>query len=246
VNRSKQPKVLSSSISRVIAHVVLALAGTAVVLSVAYFAVAELRKSVAPPEASPGALVDKAMSIPGAIVISPHRDLVEMGLATITGNPEGCDFSLTTGSPAIAVHTKKKWCVWELGYTYLLVHHGLKNCGGVSVVGNDNTFIGGGEHYKEGYEHLQKCVDEGNRPEPVNPKKYGAVCDGRHNDRPAIVKAIDRAARDGSYVALPDNCGIDPALITIPVGDICDERTQQNGIPYCSKFHHPIDHAAVR
>lgn len=192
-------------------------------------------------ESPPGELIDKAMAIPGAIVISPHRDLVDMGLATVTGNPEGCNFSLTTGSPAIAVHTKKRWCVWELGDTHLLTQHGLKTCGGVNVYGNDNTFIGGGENYKEGYEHLQKCVEEGNRPEPVNPKKYGAICDGRHEDIPFIVKAMEVAAAKGSFVEMPDNCGIDPSKITIPPGDICDEKSEHNGIPYCSKFHHPMD-----
>lgn len=112
-------------------------------------------------ELSPGDLVDKAMAIPGAIVISPHRDLVEMGLAEIRDNPEECDLTLTTGSPAIAVHTKKRWCVWELGEGYLLVHHGLEHCNGVDVWGFDNTFIGGGRDYKLAYDSFTRCVAEG-------------------------------------------------------------------------------------
>lgn len=114
-------------------------------------------------ELTPGELVDKAMEIPGAIVISPHRDLIEMGLAVITENPEQCDITLTTGSPAIAVHAKKKWCVWELGYEYALNYHYKEECGAVKVWGNTNTFIISGSDYKLGFDAFKKCIDEGNK-----------------------------------------------------------------------------------
>jgi hypothetical protein len=69
------------------------------------------KAEAAPRPPSPEELVDRAWAIPGAIVLSPHRDLVEMGLYDVKSG--WAEVHLL--SPAIAVHSRKGWCVWPLG-----------------------------------------------------------------------------------------------------------------------------------
>lgn len=114
---------------------------------------------------TPGELVDKAMAIPGAIVISPHRDLVEMGLAELTNNPQGCPVSLTADAPSVAVHTRKNWCVWEFGSRQLLDYHNKQHCDGVAFAGHGITFISSAIGYQKAYDLFRKCVDDGNGEE---------------------------------------------------------------------------------
>lgn len=68
----------------------------------------------------PGELVDKAMAMPGAIVLSPHREVRE--LLGVKGYTHLTPYGILAEevpeylcSPAIAVHIGKRWCLWELG-----------------------------------------------------------------------------------------------------------------------------------
>ena len=120
-----------------------------------------------PAPLTPGELVDKAMAMPGAIVLSPHRDLVEMGITSSVAVDSVTDEiyspEIHLCSPAIAIHTKKKWCVWELGAKCGFnlkgyIHHAEDY---VSIHGPlyENGSIDG---YQAAFTVFQKCVSEGN------------------------------------------------------------------------------------
>jgi len=65
----------------------------------------------------PGALVDKAWAVKGAILLTPNRNLVEYGIEKVVpDNPDTIgNADLRVCSPTIAVRTAKKWCLLPLG-----------------------------------------------------------------------------------------------------------------------------------
>lgn len=109
----------------------------------------------------------------------------------------------------------------------------------VVMDGNYTSFISSDDGYSIAFNELQHCIADGNRPDPIDPRKLGAICDGRHEDIPFIVRAFELAAKTNGYVEIPSNCGIDPSKITIPPGDICDKSEQINDIPRCTEWHAP-------
>lgn len=103
-----------------------------------------------------GKYVDKAMSLKGAILLSPKDDLVKLGLFTVAPN---VPITIHTCSPSIAVLTKKKWCVWGLGWN-CGIKINLKNYH-VLVDGNPQVeIIGSAIGYKSAEEDFEKCVKE--------------------------------------------------------------------------------------
>lgn len=117
-------------------------------------------------EKSPGELVDLAMAVPGAIVLSPHRDLVEMGIVPITAVSEECSINIYVDSPSIAVKTRKHWCIWGLGMGGW--HSAYANCFGTGVTpvlsqfSDFNSYNG----YQSAFDSFTKCVAEGNAVKP--------------------------------------------------------------------------------
>lgn len=116
-----------------------------------------------PPERLPGELVDKAMALPGAIVISPHRDLTELGIVKKALDKNDEDTPIFVTSPTIAVHTGKGgWCLWELGADgsfrspYGYIEEGLHYLE-YNVVKETGSYDG----YQTAYDNFTKCVAEG-------------------------------------------------------------------------------------
>ena len=113
-------------------------------------------------EKSPGELVDLAMALPGAIVISPHRDLIEIGIQAEEIDSGGNHTPVYLTSPAIAVHTKKNWCIWELGWKgFFSYDRDFEKKGGHLFFGNI-TEIGSAYGYQTAYDGFTKCVNDGN------------------------------------------------------------------------------------
>ena len=50
------------------------------------------------------------------------------------------------------------------------------------------------------------CANWRKSPEPLNPKKYGAICDGKHDDTEAFERVMELASINGDAVSIPDNC----------------------------------------
>lgn len=129
---------------------------------------------------SPAELVDRAMALPRAIVISPHRDLVEMGIVKLVDGEQG-DIGFYTCGPAIGVPTKNRWCIWDLGmgcgmkirngqkHDYLM-NESLLLGSEVTVASHKGKFnanytmIGSAVSYHTAYDAFTKCVAEGNVP----------------------------------------------------------------------------------
>ena len=103
---------------------------------------------------NPGELVDKAMTIPGAVVLTPHRDLAEIGFTMASG--------ARVGSPSIAVRTKKGFCVWELGNDYLIKIDSSSLATGDTLYHQDDQFISSHAGYQLAYDEFSRCVAEGN------------------------------------------------------------------------------------
>lgn len=207
-------------------------------------------------EKSPGELVDLAMQIPGSIVISPHRDLVSLGIETIEIKPEYGDLKIYLKSPAIGVHTKQYWCIWELGNTAAALDVKGDWIGHVGVSGHGTHLINShNQAFQASYDSFTKCVEEGNAPVwhkvgKIVPCEELNSCDGKPDDTAAIKKAaragapglsltatgrlfyasdVKPCAQDGS-LAPGETCSL--SLCTCSGGSDCDR---------CN--HHEEDHS---
>ena len=154
------------------------------------------------PKLSDAALIDEAMKIPGAIVLSPHRDRRDFNIYAVTGADLDDSFSVKLCSPGIAVRTKKRWCVWVLGECMykegvpkdsavfgnsVIVHNpGHEE---VSMDGKYTEFFSSANGYPAAFNDFQQCITEGNAPDPIDPKKF----DDRH------LMSLSTCKDDGDY-----------------------------------------------
>lgn len=111
---------------------------------------------------SPGELIDKAWAIPGAILITPHRDLIEMGLVeVVTAHPEAFDKCKPMAhviSPTIAVPTKNGWCLWQLGLKGGHVNS-RGACAKIYLDFSDITSVTSENGYQAAFDQFQKCIE---------------------------------------------------------------------------------------
>jgi hypothetical protein len=124
----------------------------ALLIAFCWFEAYPLAKAImARPGPSDAALVDQAMVMPGAIVISPHRDLVEMGIIH-------APTPVYTAGPAIAIHTRKQWCIWSLGHDATPIMGGTSQ----SEYGVEATIFGNWHGYPAAFADFKKCVQDEN------------------------------------------------------------------------------------
>jgi hypothetical protein len=116
--------------------------------------------------ASPGELVDQAWAIPGAILLTPHRDLVEMGIYEVASGWA----EIHLFSPTIAVSTRKGWCLWPLGKFGVHVNGGdvaTNRWNGASIAISPTVFdhiagmVDSFHGYQSAFDRFKACVDEG-------------------------------------------------------------------------------------
>lgn len=115
------------------------------------------------PSFDPSFYVDAAMYLPGAIVISPHRDLRDMGIISPNYPP------YYTAGPAIGVPTKNGWCVWSLTDFSVAGQYADES---YFAYGADIFGSRGG--YRDGYSKLVNCyVSRLNGVHTVTPSTEG-------------------------------------------------------------------------
>lgn len=104
---------------------------------------------------SPAELVDRAWSIPGAIVISPNRDLNTLGIVESS-------WDVRVSAPSIGVHTRSgRWCIWNLGRGW--IHFPDQADKGDKINLKDTWYVGDAFGYQSAYDRFKECVDEGNK-----------------------------------------------------------------------------------
>lgn len=102
---------------------------------------------IGPKDISLAELVDSAMALSGAIVISPHREL-----STI-GDDFGESGTLKVAAPSIGVHTPNGWCVWSLGTNAVGDFQNMVVDGAYHF-----SIFGSKSSYQSGYVNFMHCV----------------------------------------------------------------------------------------